>query len=83
MLQCAVLDYEAHSQVILVTVLGMILDMLISALKSEELENLPTLLEAKIFVEVHRSGRFNTSKACAFNSCQKAPICLDLDLTSI
>ena len=53
MLQCAVLDYAAHSQVILVTVLGMVLDMLIIALKSEELENLPTLFKAKIFAEVH------------------------------
>ena len=53
MLQCAVFHYEAHSQVILVAVVGMVLDMLISALKSEAHENLPMLLKAKIFVEVH------------------------------
>ena len=53
MLKCAVLHYEAHPQVILVTVIGMVLDLLVSALKTKELENLPTLQKAKIFVEVH------------------------------
>ena len=52
MLKCAVFHYEAHSQVILVTVVGMVLDMLFSARKSEELENLPTLRKVKIFIEV-------------------------------
>ena len=83
MLKCAVLYYKAHPQVILLTVIGMVFDLLISALKTEELENLPTLPKAKIFVEAQQSGRSNTSSACAYNSCQKAAIYLYLDLASI